>query len=410
MTTRPTLPQNLVTSDGIILDPCNVVEDYTVTGQGGIELDYVNFLVAPSLKLNVTTAHGTVTAKKTISWKRQILQDSFQLWVHPNTDQETTILKFSVVFTNAANGTMTEVIWVSGSSFFPKCGERIVLPLNDFTAAGGATWNDTFVSVSFILAAMTDQVCSVSISEFVVGHRNIPVVTIGFDDAFDGVYNLAFPIMDALGLPGVAYVITSYVGKSVGGYERMTLANLRELQAAGWDIANHCYDEPWLDTLTQEKIDKQIGNSQTWLVQNGFGDAAYHLAYPAGRYDSRVVETCERLGVVSARTTITLGQSYPPANWYALNAYGRGTVSSAAYTNALAAKINAGQSLNLFYHNVIEGATTTIHLNVDTFRSDMQWLAQAHAAGIIRVATMTELMKLQDNPRYRSLPVGRSPL
>lgn len=61
------------------------------------------------------------------------------------------------------------------------------------------------------------------------------VICIRFDDGWDVDYSLAFPALTSRGLVGGFAVVAD----DVGGANRMTAANLREMQAAGMEIMNH---------------------------------------------------------------------------------------------------------------------------------------------------------------------------
>ena len=60
-------------------------------------------------------------------------------------------------------------------------------------------------------------------------------VLLTFDDASDSVFNVAKPIMDRYGLRGTVY----YCGSLAGTAGYLTIAQLKALDASGWDIANH---------------------------------------------------------------------------------------------------------------------------------------------------------------------------
>lgn len=63
------------------------------------------------------------------------------------------------------------------------------------------------------------------------------MVTLVFDDGLRGVHQYALPILRPLGLPAVAAVIVERMEADNADY--MSVAQVRELQAAGWEIASH---------------------------------------------------------------------------------------------------------------------------------------------------------------------------
>jgi len=63
------------------------------------------------------------------------------------------------------------------------------------------------------------------------------MVSLTFDDGLAGAYNNAFPVLKKYGVPGVAGIITGRVDPANDDY--MTWDQIRELAAAGWEIASH---------------------------------------------------------------------------------------------------------------------------------------------------------------------------
>lgn len=72
---------------------------------------------------------------------------------------------------------------------------------------------------------------------FMASPASAGMVTLVFDDGLRGVHEYALPILRPLGLPAVAAVIVDPLESGNGDY--MTVAQVRELQAAGWEIASH---------------------------------------------------------------------------------------------------------------------------------------------------------------------------
>lgn len=70
-----------------------------------------------------------------------------------------------------------------------------------------------------------------------VSQATAGMVTLVFDDGLRGVHQYALPILRPLGLAGVAAVIVEPLES--GNADYMTVAQVRELQASGWEIASH---------------------------------------------------------------------------------------------------------------------------------------------------------------------------
>ena len=111
--------------------------------------------------------------------------------------------------------------------------------------------------------------------------RQIPDVVISFDDAIQSVYTLAYPIMSALGLRGSVSVIGSTIGGTYETYPAMTLAQLRELYAAGWELTVHgAYQHSVLST--ESAISADIAANKSFLVNNGLTGSEDVYVYPGG--------------------------------------------------------------------------------------------------------------------------------
>ncbi|WP_233489626.1 polysaccharide deacetylase family protein [Solidesulfovibrio fructosivorans] len=63
------------------------------------------------------------------------------------------------------------------------------------------------------------------------------MVSIVFDDGLESVYQYAFPILEKLGLPATVGIIASRVDR--GDPDFMTVAQIRDLAKAGWEVASH---------------------------------------------------------------------------------------------------------------------------------------------------------------------------
>ncbi|MGF7119213.1 chitobiase/beta-hexosaminidase C-terminal domain-containing protein [Methanobacterium oryzae] len=201
-----------------------------------------------------------------------------------------------------------------------------------------------------------------------------PEIIITFDDGFESVYTVAYPIMEQYGIKGTVYINPGWVGAP--GY--LTQAQLTALHNAGWTIANHSWGHALLPELPKEAVTTEIQTAIDWLNNNGFQDGAYHLAYPYGGYNDTVLEVCSELGIKTARTV----------NW--------GTISN-DYTNYLELPIillrsdtptNAWQSeldnsiahkntAIFLLHNIVTGNPIILEdVTVDIFRTIIEYINQ----------------------------------
>ena len=113
------------------------------------------------------------------------------------------------------------------------------------------------------------------VKEPITTHR--PLAVISFDDHNMSDYEKAYPFLQARGIRGTSYVITSRVGES----GKMDWSHLKELKEAGWGIEFHSHNHINLSSSSDEVIreDFEIG-FQTFLDNDL--PKPRHLAYPYG--------------------------------------------------------------------------------------------------------------------------------
>ncbi len=140
------------------------------------------------------------------------------------------------------------------------------------------------------------------------GPRTLAVT---FDDAFRSVYELAFPILSELGLPGTVFVPTAKIGTEepmawpgidewVGGpYEEelvgMTWDHLEELHSAGWEIGSHTCSHPVLTLIDASALEQELRRSRA-DIEERLGAPCTSLAYPYGSVDDRVIAAARSAG------------------------------------------------------------------------------------------------------------------
>jgi len=190
-----------------------------------------------------------------------------------------------------------------------------------------------------------------------------------FDDGHSSVYEHAFPIMQANGLIGTVPMETGKVGLA----NRLTLAQMREMQAAGWHFCSHGVNGE------ENEPEANLAASQQWLANNGFTEAHRHFAYGGGAIAN--MQTVKRL-FLSARA-VTNG---PQCAWPVTDRFRfHGGVSSgpAAYIGSLSRPITAGAIAGglrcATFHDFTTGTPTGTQTTVSLFT---QWCAAVAASGM----------------------------
>ena len=164
-------------------------------------------------------------------------------------------------------------------------------------------------------------------------------LVVTFDDAYLSQYELAYPILSSLGLPGTIFVVTDFAdsGRTLGwpgidhwldGPHRAELRSLswgqlRELVGAGWEVGSHTRTHPMLTALDDEELVRELRESRE-TCETELGRRCPSLAYPYGDVDSRVAAAAATAGYVAAAALAArLEQGSPLMMWPRLGIYGK---------------------------------------------------------------------------------------
>jgi peptidoglycan/xylan/chitin deacetylase (PgdA/CDA1 family) len=143
------------------------------------------------------------------------------------------------------------------------------------------------------------------------GGRTLAVT---FDDGYRSVLELAFPVLQQLGLPGTVYVPTAWPGQQrpmrwpgidqwVGSpwedeLRPLSWDELRRLANAGWEIGSHTRTHPHLTELPAPLLDEELAVSRR-DCERALGGPCTSIAYPYGDVDARVVQAARRAGYLA---------------------------------------------------------------------------------------------------------------
>jgi len=119
-------------------------------------------------------------------------------------------------------------------------------------------------------------------------------IIITFDDNNEDNYTIAFSIMKKYGFTGVLYVPYNYIGTA--GY--MTVDQIKEMAAAGWEVGSHSISHADLTTLDPYRQRYEIVDSRT-LLETTLGLPILTIAYPFGINDPGVVDYAHFAGYIA---------------------------------------------------------------------------------------------------------------
>lgn len=136
-------------------------------------------------------------------------------------------------------------------------------------------------------------------------------VAVTFDDAYRSVLELAYPVLERLGLPGTVFVPTGSPGSDepmawpgidgwLGGPHESELRplgwqQLRTLVAAGWEVGSHTVSHPRLTALDGGSLTTELRDSKV-ACESALGGRCTSIAYPYGDVDARVVRAADEAG------------------------------------------------------------------------------------------------------------------
>lgn len=125
-------------------------------------------------------------------------------------------------------------------------------------------------------------------------------VLLTFDDGYRDVLRYAAPILKRYRFHAVAFVITDRISGPDTSF--LTWGQLRRLERAGFEIGSHSRSHPDLRALSDSALADQLVGSRRALEER-LRHPVQALAYPAGRYDGRVIAAARGAGYVLAVTT-----------------------------------------------------------------------------------------------------------
>ncbi len=142
-------------------------------------------------------------------------------------------------------------------------------------------------------------------------------LAVTFDDGFLSVFERAFPILAALGVPATLFVPTEKVGTggpmSWPGIDQWLATQHRdelvgaswdqigELDEAGWEIGSHTQTHPHLTKVDDETLAEELSQSRH-DVERRLGHGCHSIAYPYGDVNRRVAAAAGRAGYETAAT------------------------------------------------------------------------------------------------------------
>jgi len=211
---------------------------------------------------------------------------------------------FSKGFTYTLN--IFDTYWIYNYGVHPRW-QNLLLRQADFVNSGADSWT-TVRYLRFTINKTAGTDVKVTFDNFRKDYSLTKCkVIMTFDDGLSGQYANAFPIMEANGQKGVAFVIKSNLLS--GSY--MTIPQALDLYNHGWDVSQHGGAQ--LSSMDAATLESVVNGDYDWLISQGFLRSAKFYAYPSGDYGAYDYTITQKVAEkhVFSRTTIP-----NPANSY----------------------------------------------------------------------------------------------
>lgn len=133
-------------------------------------------------------------------------------------------------------------------------------------------------------------------------HREVSLpdkpIIITFDDGYLDNYTNVFPILQKYAMKASFYIITGMVGLE----ERLTISQIREMEAAGMDFGSHTVTHRFLEELPSQEAKIELTRSKDHLEQI-LGKTIDLISYPGGSYNPETLKIAKEAGYIGGLTT-----------------------------------------------------------------------------------------------------------
>jgi peptidoglycan/xylan/chitin deacetylase (PgdA/CDA1 family) len=242
--------------------------------------------------------------------------------------------------------------------------------------------------------------------------QNVAKISFTFDDGLQSAFTNAQPTLAKYGLTGTDYVITGCVGMTTapntcaadnnGTY--MTWDQIKQLQAAGWEIGSHTVDHGCMASdstidpddctnaspLTAAQLETELAGSQQALAAQGI--AATDFAWPYGDYGNLSLSVAAKYYATTRGFADDDANNVYPYNDLVLHDQQFQEGGAATRTWAICQDMTvlgaescidnavaAGQWIVLVFHNITSGDATLLNTSQQTYDESQSSLDQIAA-------------------------------
>jgi len=123
-------------------------------------------------------------------------------------------------------------------------------------------------------------------------------VIITFDDGWDDIYHIAYPILQERDMSATFFISTNWVENLEGV---VSWAQIEEMANGGMEFGSHSVTHPYLTTSEPDWMEFELEESKAALEEHT-GQTITALAYPFGLYDDTVLAAVREAGYEAACT------------------------------------------------------------------------------------------------------------
>ena len=116
-----------------------------------------------------------------------------------------------------------------------------------------------------------------------------------FDDGYRDNFEHAFPILRKYGASATIFLVKN----TIDGPRHLTWNMIRKMRPKGVRYGSHTVSHPDLTSLSNDALDSELVESKRF-IENGLCEPVTSLAYPAGKFDDRVVLHACNAGYLTA--------------------------------------------------------------------------------------------------------------
>ena len=138
-----------------------------------------------------------------------------------------------------------------------------------------------------------DELAAAARGERTTGAKEMAIT---FDDAYRGLRDHAFPVLEAVGFSATCFVITEYAGRlnewdvAYGGrrFAHLAWRDIRKWEGRGITFASHTATHPRLTWSTDAEVRREMARSRGAMA-GALGAAPRAISYPFGAFGEREV-------------------------------------------------------------------------------------------------------------------------